>query len=228
MKNLFELHAMAGFPDLEHWRARKTFTLVEAALLVAGMDPLDFEFTASQQFRYALQTTKHPCWKWAFSVHASLIEAVCTQSLKSPQVSIQRWNDSCDWVIEQHNISIADIHHIIPHQTLISRESYMSWLRKEGFLDQKPLVVEQARTTEALPKLIGYSTPAMQCIQDVVREFWSDWKPGASAPKREVVLKWVEQHADRYGLDSDRKRQAIDLIARHPEAREQTQKKKGG
>lgn len=61
-----------------------------------------------------------------------------------------------------------------------------------------------------------YKTPAMNIMDKVITEFWIDYNPNQSAPKQEVIVRWITGNFD--GV-SKALALNIDKVCRHSEAR---------
>ncbi|WP_420901597.1 hypothetical protein [Escherichia coli] len=62
-----------NLPDLTHWKTVQEFNIIQAALLLAGIDPFDFdEDNALVQVR----ELQHERWKLAWGMSAGIITAI--------------------------------------------------------------------------------------------------------------------------------------------------------
>lgn len=62
----------------------------------------------------------------------------------------------------------------------------------------------------------SYTTPAINIMDKVITEFWLDYNPNQSAPKQEVIVRWITGNFD--GV-SKALALNIDKVCRHSEAR---------
>ncbi len=62
----------------------------------------------------------------------------------------------------------------------------------------------------------SYTTPAMNIMDKVITEFWLDYNPNQSAPKQEIIVRWITGNFD--GV-SKALALNIDKVCRHSEAR---------
>ena len=222
---LADLFMKAGNPDLTHWRIRKIYTVLEAALLTCAIEPLEYDGLHAWQLKERLKTVKPTNWQHAYLMIDALIIGICTQEIKSPQILAE---SNCDgeYQPEQINISFDHRNDIIAAQTLITKLELYKWLEKQGYLEpSKILNKELTSDTSHLDRqatilsIESYSTPAIKCIEAVVNEFWKDFDPQGkqSPPKQEMVIQWIAEHQPE--ITAAQIRLAIDKICRHPSAR---------
>ena len=65
-----------------------------------------------------------------------------------------------------------------------------------------------------------YTTPAIEAMEGVIKEFWQDYDPDTPAPKQDTIKQWLLDNFD--AVDSNNLALSIDKVCRHPD------KKKGG
>lgn len=228
---LRELHDLRGNPDFSHWNTVKLFSVAEASLLTAGLEPCEYNHLADYDLRQKLLNEKPINWQHALMLIRSIIEAICTHEIKSPFIKIDRsdYNNQWDEVIEQAKLSIDDTSSIIASETKIHRDELHKWLTRNGYFSQPRQanieVVQKNQPQQANEKEIlllpepTYTTPALEAINGVIREFWISYDPDKNQPppKQNVVKAWIaENHPE---LDSDYIQTAIDKICRHPNAK---------
>ncbi|ENV46324.1 hypothetical protein P255_00463 [Acinetobacter brisouii CIP 110357] len=234
MATLKELHNKRGNPDLGHWNTIKLFSIAEASLLTAGLEPCEYNHLADYELRQKLLNEKPINWQHALMLIRSLIEAICTQEIKSPLIRVERsdYNDNC-WneTVEQAKISLDDTSSIVANETKIHRDELHKWLRKNGYFEiQQQNIINVQQTVYQQPELIDhnniillpeptYTTPALEAIQGVVNEFWISYDPDSNQPppKQSTVKSWIAEHYPE--MDSDYIQTAIDKICRHPKAK---------
>ena len=128
-----------NLPDLTHWKTVQEFNIIQAALLLAGIDPFDFdEDTALEQVR----SLCHERWKLAWGMSAGIISAIrrelLTPILCYSEKYIQDWNGP-DY-IEYEIIKPTDrSKEISKSKTIITRDSLEAWVRSESIDNAKPL-----------------------------------------------------------------------------------------
>jgi len=205
-------------PDLSHWKQVMEFTIEQAALLVAGIDPFDVE-TISEAKRQRL-----PQWKKA-AAHSHAIVSAIRQGIINPVL--------CQSAEEDHNGNLyvevikptnrnQDIS--IGH-TVITRGSLENWIfaenvqyvgKKQQRLEPSLQPVETVMTTEAMPQLLslpyqGHISEGLEFIEDVIKEFWLTYDPEDpnTAPTKEEVT----THLKSRGA-SGRMADAVDMTLR--------------
>ena len=239
MATLKELHDLRGNPNFSHWNTVKLFSIAEASLLTAGLEPCEYNHLVDYELRQALLNEKPINWQHALMLIRSLIEAICTQEIKSPLIRIERsdYNNNC-WLetMEQAKISLDDTNSIVANETKIHRDELHKWLRKNGYfeaLQQNIITIEPSQPSLQQPQPVQdnnivllpeptYTTPSLEALQGVINEFWIDYDPDKNqpTPKQDVVASWImANYPDVQGKELCI---YIDKICRHPTA------KKGG
>lgn len=69
-----------------------------------------------------------------------------------------------------------------------------------------------------------YTTPAIEAMEAVIKEFWQNYDPDTPAPKQYIIKQWLLDNFDT--VNSDALATAIDKICRHPTAKTGGQFKK--
>jgi len=236
MATLKELHNLRGSPDFTHWNTVKLFSIAEASLLTAGLEPCEYNHLADYELRQKLLNDKPINWQHALMLIRSLIEALCTQEIKSPLIRIERVDFNSCWneTIEQAKISLDDTGSIIANETKIHREELFKWLKKNGYFEQpqknstttqqvthQQLEPAQHNNVILLPEPT-YLTPALDALYGVIDEFWKNYDPNNNQPppKQSTVASWIK--ANYPDIQASDICTYIDKICRHPTA------KKGG
>ena len=225
MATIRELHERAGNPDLRHWKSRKFYSIFDAAMLTCGIDPLFFDGVSQAKILNTLRMKNPVNWEWALMIVKSIAEGICTGDIKSQEIHVDCSDYNNDWTEkkEQTDLNLSDSRDINYVLTMISRKEHYNFLLKEGFLEENQPEVQHHRPEIESVEVLAlpspqYSTPYMDCIQEVVKEFWYDYDPesGKPPPKKETVLDWLKENGHRWQLDSGRISSAIDTITRHP------------
>lgn len=237
MATLQKLHKSRGNPDLSHWKTRKLLTVTEAALLTCGFEPLEFDHLAEYQLADELRTKKPINWAHALMLINSIAEAICTHEIKSPYIILEYPYDN-DWRIEeQSKISFSDEPFLRTVLTKIHRDELFRWLKKNDYfeiLPPKNILVEDNHLSSyqqfqsvnqdyvALLPEPTYTTPSLEALQGVIKEFWINYDPEGNQPppKQSVVESWIK--ANYPDIQANDICKYIDKICRHPTA------KKGG
>lgn len=233
MATIRELYQNAGNPNLTHWKDIKILSIAEASLLTCAINPIDYEFGYNNNIVFQLKHRKPINWMDCLMMMRALVEAVATQELKSPLIVLERENDYGNYIesIEQSRVGIDDIDTMSYPKTKIHREELKAWLKKKDYLEltqQAEIQVNQVQpyhqeTTNQNDVILlpepTYTTPALEAINGVIREFWISYDPDKNQPppKQSVVKAWIADNHPK--LDSDYIQTAIDKICRHPNAR---------
>ena len=235
MTTLRELHHLRGNPDFSHWNTVKLFSIAEASLLTAGLEPCEYNHLHDYQLREKLISEKPINWQHSLMLIRSIIEAICTQEIKSPYIKIDRsdYNNQWDEVVEQARVSIEDVSSIIASETKIHRDELYKWLKKNGYLEphlQNIIIVEsqpvtykqhesvQQNNVGLLPEPT-YTTPLLEIVDAVIDRFWSGYKPDENMvfEKQLEIERWIkETYPD---IANPYIAKAIDRICRHPTAK---------
>ncbi|UTW07875.1 hypothetical protein [Pseudomonas benzenivorans] len=204
-------------PDLSHWKAVMEFTVEQAALLMAMIDPLDVETLAQakeQQF---------PRWKKAHAHCLSIVSAI-RQGMISPVIC-------CAWVLPENyseqpyamNIKPSDrTYDISPAHTVISRAALLNWIETERVQVTKPaspakltqLDQKQAEIIEATPLALpyrGHTSEGLEFVEDAIKQLWSTYDPDdpSTAPSQTEVVEYLKGRGAGANMA-----QAVNLILR--------------
>lgn len=247
MVTVRQLHANRGNPDLTHWRNQKLFSVEEVALLACGFDPLDFLGMCSGDLSNELRIKKPTNWQHALMLMRAISQAICTQEIKSPCIYIDHCEYNAeDWQEKKEQIELNSEHwkELNLKLTNITRTEMFKWLAMNQYLDDtgnafavlstgaliikpKPRfnynddvskTVDNSASPKALPAP-SYSTPALECLNAVICEFWEGYDPGSNMPppKQDTVINWIKtNHPD---ISAKQIQEAIDKICRHPSAK---------
>ena len=238
MATIRELYQNAGNPNLSHWKDIYLFSIVEASLLTVGLDPLIYEDRTFDESLVGILKKEKPInWQYALMIIKALKQSICLGGVTCKIAFVDRansWGDE-EWEekIEQLDLTLEHLDVINTHSTKISRKEYQKWLKSNGYIEppqQNTIIVEsqpvtykqhesvQQNNVGLLPEPT-YTTPALEAINGVIREFWISYDPDKKQPppKQSVVKAWIaENHPE---LDSDYIQTAIDKICRHPNAK---------
>ena len=231
MATLRELHDLRGNPDFSHWNTVKLFSVAEASLLTAGLEPCEYNHLVDYELRQKLLSEKPINWQHALMLIRSIIEAICTHEIKSPFIKIDRsdYNNQWDEVIEQAKLSIDDTSSIIASETKIHRDELHKWLTRNGYFSQPRQanieVVEKNQPQQANKKEIlllsepTYTTPLLEIVGAVIDRFWSGYRPDENMvfEKQQEIERWIKENYPDIANPYIAK--AIDRICRHPTAK---------
>jgi hypothetical protein len=171
-------------PSLNHWRMCDELSLVEAALLICGMEPSKYRYVQ----RNKLMPSRYEAMK------AALIYAVKGKRL--PATPPQRTNElgEPDW--DGATILVADLR---------------PWLRSRGIntgfffpASKKPDQIRQSQEPDRVP---DYLSPSHKCYSSKLAAAIDAWKAvSADAELRrgksvkQALVAWLEKHAAQYAL----------------------------
>ncbi|MCE4058343.1 hypothetical protein [Pseudomonas sp. Au-Pse12] len=214
-------------PNLDHWKAVMEFTVEQAALLLAMIDPFDCE-TLAQAKRLNLSR-----WKKSHG-HALGIVSAIRQGLISPVICMGYVEvEGTDW---NGNISVSrELQVVRPSQreaeismaeTIITRASLMSWVSNANVQvtrpprpvtsqlsdpqPPKPITVVQSQTVLALPNF-SHKSEGLEFVEEAIKHFWStyDEDDPSTAPRRDQIIEYLKSKGA-----SGRESEAVDLILR--------------
>ncbi|HSB98258.1 MAG TPA: hypothetical protein VLC91_17495 [Spongiibacteraceae bacterium] len=196
------------------------FTVEQAALLMAGIDP----FEASLEEVKARRLSR---WKQAHG-HALGIVTAIRQGLITPVVCqgyVWRsgWNDELQRFVETMKpadrtteISIAD--------TVITRASLVGWITTEKVqiarrTPPRTIVAVQHSTLQDEEKEVaplalpfhGHNSEGLEFVNEAIKQFWATFDPDdpATAPRKQEVIDYLKVKGATGNVA-----QAVDLILR--------------
>ncbi|MDY1059631.1 hypothetical protein SOJ69_20980 [Pseudomonas aeruginosa] len=187
-------------PDLTHWKTVMEFSVEQAALLMAGIDPFDFTLTEAKE-------ATHPRWKKAHG-HAIGIESAIRQGLISPVIcrGLQWYNGNGPYM---ETIKASDREAQLSHQeTIITRASLLGWIESENVQITRqsrratpvarPARTEVPVTIEAVPEAIalpyhGHKSEGLEFVEDAIKQLWSTYDPDdhTTAPTKNEVIEYL-------------------------------------
>ncbi|WP_449265274.1 hypothetical protein [Escherichia coli] len=200
-----------NIPDLSHWRTVQEFSITQAALLLAGIDPYDYPTLEH------VRDNKHERWKMAWGLANGMVTAIrrgvltpveCTSEI----VEYDNWGNVCD--IEYKRLTSAQLtdraYEISKDKTLISRHSLYEWIKNES-VDfarcPRPIPVKEVNPPaiiESSHQVInpdeylctyGHKSDGLEYVQDAIRELWSTYDPDdpQTAPTEHEVLEYLKK-----------------------------------
>jgi len=226
MKTIKELHDMPDSPDLSGWKLKEIFTLNEAAMLCAAIDP-----NVCRNVQEALNL-EHPNAESASSFLESIIEAALlnrirlitaeiavnafiptgirgeTEYFETRQVDVTKLNPSLD---------------LCPSSTL-SLAALKKWATRHGLdfkLGKPKSPFHDNNWPEPLDYVSdqSYRTPALDLLNKLIHEKWrlyDQHDPSTASPKTEC-MEWLRATNLDLNLKlSENTLICIDSIARHP------------
>lgn len=209
-------------PDLGHWKSVMEFTVEQAALLLAMIDPFDYGL-------HQAKIAKVPRWKKAgghaigivSAIRQGLISPVVCKGHKTEEVSDYNGNTFTERVFQtvrpsdrDAEISIAD--------TIITRASLVAWIESEKVQITRPsrpatktISVQNAvKVIEPAPLALPSYTHAsegLDLVQETIKHFWATYDEDdiSTAPSKEEIIKFLASKGA-----SGRMSEAVDLILR--------------
>jgi len=215
-------------PNLEHWKTVMEFTVEQASLLMACLDPLDTNLEYAQRY-------KVPRWKHAHAYSMGIVSAI-RQGLISPVVCRgifwrPGWNNELEQSIETIKASDREAE-ISVQETIITRASLVGWISSE----KVPIIRSRPRATtitlpsaevtrssiiEARPEPLAllhydHKSEGLEFVKEAIRELWSTFDPADvnTAPTKLEVIEYLKGRGA-----SGNVAEAVDLILRPHELR---------
>lgn len=235
MGKLAELQAKAGNPDLSHWIDINFFSIAEAAMLTAGIDPNTIE----HNWGWKDAAIKKPNGAHAVMIARAIREAICIGTIQTVLVIISD-ETGYESVIKPENLDIASADSICEIKTKISRKMLLDWYRFNGYVDtqsrQKKTAPQIPPAETANPKPLSlpkYTTPELTILNEIVAEHWEGFDPDDDkfrAPKQEVVVNSIKYKFIERGHPnpSQTMMEYMDRIVRHSAAKVGGNKKRKG
>jgi hypothetical protein len=123
--------------ELSAWRFIEVWTIEEAAMIWAAIDPAEFENIRLEALRATI-----PLWQYkkAWVFQRAIVEAVCSGTL-SFDSSIEV-HDSGNYNDPYYERSVdfpdlPDPHRMVPHLTRIKQASFLRWAASKGIMSHK-------------------------------------------------------------------------------------------
>lgn len=209
-------------PDLAHWKHVKEFSLNDAALLLAGFDPLDHDMQAVQ--RKAIGR-----WKLAIGMLRAIKSSIRQGSL-AVQVAITH-----DYNGNIFECSPTSYEHVLDDDlTILTRASLIGWVEREKIDFVRPpskqlRPTEYNPVTESKPRQLlntHHRSRGIDLIKIVDEQFYSSYDPENkdTAPKKDEVVNYLSQeHGASKNLAS-----AVDVVMRPDEVKSKGRPRKNG
>lgn len=203
-------------PDLTHWRTVQEFSITQAALLLSGIDPYDYDSGLD-----GVKNSRHQRWKMAWGFSEGIISAIRRGVLTPVQCFSVKWVDDDNWSghWESYEIKPTDrSHDISKDKTIITRDSLFAWVENEGvdFVRKPPSVkhrpsmndnewkanhqyavidmepIQEKNGTLLLPRY-EHKSEGLDFIDEAIKQFWSTYDPEDrnTAPKRDEVREYL-------------------------------------
>lgn len=210
-------------PDLTHWKHVKEFSLNEAALLLAGIDPLDYDMKAINR-RATVR------WKLAIGMLRAIKSSIRQGSL-AVQVAI-----TIDYNGNAFETSPTNYENVLDDDlTIITRASLLGWIEREKIdytrsprsKSLKPAEYHPAPQTP-IKQIVNthHRSRGIDLIEIVDQQFYSSYDPDNkdTAPRKEEVVNYLNQkHGASKNLAS-----AVDVVMRPDEVKSKGRPRKNG
>lgn len=217
------------YPDLSHWRTIQEFTIEQAALLLAGIDPYDYMGGLVD-----VRNCRHQRWKMAWGLSEGIISAI-RRGVLTPIVCIGETTSFNSYDGEYYTsyeaIKQTDrTKDICKGKTIITRDSLMSWLETERVdFVRKPrpvvefneinnqqdhfVLCEETKNTDMilLPPQRKHRSEGLSYVDDAIEQFWGTYDeedPGTAPTKQEII-----DYLTSKGV-SNNLAEAVDLVLR--------------
>lgn len=197
-------------PDLNHWKQVMEFTVEQAALLLAGIDPFDVESLVEAKDRGL------PRWKQAWAHSLAIVSAI-RQGVISPVVCrayiLEENGQWSGWEAVVMKPSDRQMEISAPH-TIITRASLVNWVSTERVQFARPrsstprvaasprqqsnpgptTIVEASIEPLTLP-YHGHKSEGLEYVEDAIKQLWStyDEDDPSTAPTQEEVIRYLRE-----------------------------------
>lgn len=224
------------YPNVSHWKAVQEFTIEQAALLLAGLDPFDF----GNQSNTGLDMVKklnHPRWKLAHGYALSLETAIRRGTL-SPVICVGCFYNDYNQEWEVKKIDPNDRTQKMSYEhTIITRNSLNQWVTSENVslvlpISAKkivyPIIKKNSVTNDsmAIKTLPNYThrSEGLELTQEIIEQFWAtyDEENKQTAPTKKEITKYLIDKGISKNLA-----EAVDLVLRPFELRKVGRRQKG-
>jgi hypothetical protein len=213
-------------PNLDHWKQVMEFNIEQAALLLAGIDPLETESLLEAKQR-KLSRCKQA---WA---HSLAIVSAIRQGMITPVVCrayvLEENGQWSGWEAIIMKTSDRD-REISAAHTIITRASLLNWVVTERVqfarpksyapkaveilhqspISNLPIIIESIPEPLALPYQ-GHQSEGLEYVDDAIKQMWStyDKDDPSTAPTQEQVIKYLRGRGVGANMAS-----AVNLILR--------------
>lgn len=213
-------------PDLNHWKQVMEFTVEQAALLLAGIDPFDIESLVEAKERGL------PRWKQAWAHSLAIVSAI-RQGVISPVVCrayiLEENGQWSGWEAVVMKPSDRQMEISAPH-TIITRASLINWITTERVQFAKPRspapviarpspqqvnleplkVIEAEQEPLTLP-YHGHKSEGLEFVDDAIKQMWAtyDEDDPNTAPTQEDVIRYLRERGAGVNMAD-----AVNLILR--------------
>lgn len=222
------------YPNVFHWKSVQEFTIEQAALLLAGIDPFDFSEGLEK-----VKKINHPRWKYAFGYALSL-ETAIRRGVLSPVICFSHYFDDYnnDWVTRKIDFNDRD-YQISYKLTIITRNSLNQWVLNEGvslvlpisakkivppIMSDTDIIANHQNSVKELPNHMKHYSEGLELTQEIIDQFWStyDQENKQTAPTKDEIINYLIDKGVSKNLA-----EAVDMVLRPFELRKVGRRKKG-
>ncbi|MEZ7770383.1 hypothetical protein O3682_02985 [Neisseria sp. 27098_8_112] len=215
---------LADMPDLSDWRLAPLWTLEQAALLWAGINPAFFTFRDIWQ--------EHPRKQARAKIALQAFSGGIVLKTLTVQDLYLHDGDSGIYCTSQKT-AVFSMNDIAPNDTTIMQDVLISWATKERVLSLRQTIQaeEQVRREaakaeaekqemKALPYCVvpEFETPEFETACIAIKEFWNKQTVGVTPPKALIVQDFIKDTFKKItGVEPTRAAiQRIDSLTRPP------------
>lgn len=215
-------------PDLTHWKAVQEFSVTQAALLLSGIDPYDYEGGLDE-----VRQQRHERWKLAWGISEGMVTAIRRGVLTPVQCFAVRWVEHDQWNSHQEYYDVKPTdrkHELSKDKTLITRDSLIVWVENENVdyvrkstPNKLPgrdanssltvIDIEPINDNEDLLLLPNYEhkCEGLALVEEAIKQFWStyDAEDPTTAPTKPEIIDYFKGKGVSANLA-----EAVDLVLR--------------
>lgn len=192
-------------PNLDDWRNVEAWTLEEAAMLWAAIDPFDHLGERLNELGNKVPFTRR---RKAMIYQRAAVEAVCAGTL--PFVVAKEWGEDCngnEWENVISPQSLPDRDKVLPHKTVVKQAAFMSWTQSKGIKSYRQIRTRARASTVVAAPVVALPSPILPDLSHprapveliVATEVWGevsghDYIDGTSPNPKKLALKRIEDH----------------------------------
>ena len=198
-------------PDLTDWLTIEAWTLEEAAMLWAAIDPFDYQGVRINKLGTEVPFSQR---RKAMVYQRAALEAVCAGTL--PFVVAMERNfdhDLNEWMTTVYANALPDRSKVVAHETVLKSAAFINWAKSKRI----PSYRQIASKHQTSVVVVEASIPAL------IRPDFRDLSHHRAAVELITAIDvWEEISGHDYidGVSPNPKRVAIDAIERHPIGKE--------
>lgn len=221
-------------PDLSDWRYIEVWTVEEAALLWAAIDPMEHENLRLSEIKKFVRLVQY---KKAGTFQRAIVEAVCGGTLPFSYATelitdIQNYGE---WEKEVEFPNLPDSRKLIPHKTKVTQAAFMKWVKGKNMPSYREFVIKNSpniittntecptetiseilfpvSTTQVIPLTHGYLDSANPCSPQELRaasDAWNAITDGgdpreSGAAVKAAIRKYLDEHPEYNSLSNEAK-----------------------